>query len=266
MDDMLKMYYTHSSDASVARQMGMSLDTIKSRAKRLKLKKSEHYQQLLSKERVLRLQKSNCKYTCNHAYFSQIDAREKAYWLGWLWSDGCVLQRGNSYQIRLALQKGDENILQCFRIAVGAEYSIRSERDAVVLTLFSQQMFHDLGKYGVIPHKSLLATYPNIERGFISDFVRGVFDGDGHISRNKSPQITIIGTEVFCSWLQLVSQEARGARGTSALKKNTTFRWTLSGKSNIVAFAQWMYHPLSNGKQVMCLERKYQRFIDAGLL
>jgi hypothetical protein len=127
-------------------------------------------------------------------------------------------------------------------------------------------MFQDLREYGIIPQKSTLATQPDIEEIFVADFIRGVFDGDGHISKNRQPQVVIIGTEAFCSWLQSVAQRVIGVRATIALKKNITFWWILSGRNNLSAFAQWIYRPFQNGERVICLERKYQRFIEAGLL
>jgi hypothetical protein len=268
MDEMLKMYYPHSSDISVAAQMGMSLYTIQTRAKRLKLKKSDEYRQVFEQQCNLRLQplKYNYKYTCNHAYFSNIDAGEKAYWLGWLWSDGNIREQIGSYQIKLELHQNDIYILEKFKRAINADHPILSGRDAVRLCTTSKQMFFDVQKYGIIPRKSILATQPNLKEEFIADFIRGVFDGDGHISKNQQPQIVILGTEAFCSWLQLVAQRAIEIKGTCALKKNTTFRWTLSGRDNVSAFARWMYQPYQNGEQVICLERKYHRFVEAGLL
>lgn len=28
--------------------------------------------------------------TCNHEYFANIDSDEKAYWLGFIFADGCI--------------------------------------------------------------------------------------------------------------------------------------------------------------------------------
>jgi hypothetical protein len=208
----------------------------------------------------------NRKYDLNHHYFASISTRERAYWLGWLWSDGCVRKRGNSCEIILSLQKRDECVLQGFRSAVGAGYPIRADREAVILRLTSPQMFSDLQRYGVIPHKSALATYPNIEREFISDFVRGVFDGDGCLTMTKQKVVTIIGTEPFCCWLQATTQREIAIRSAVYHKKNTTFRWVISAREMISLFARWMYRTNEDGSLPVLLERKYARFVSASLI
>src|SRR5260370_14633801 len=107
---------------------------------------------------------------------------------------------------------------------------------------------------------------PEIPLTFAADFVRGVFDGDGYISKNKQPQIVIVATQMLCHWLQEVIKDAIGTAGTCALKKNTTFRWILSGRMNLSLFAKWIYQQNLDGAYPLCLERNNQRFIDAGLL
>jgi len=265
-DAVLQQIYPNLSDSDVAQQMQRTLWSIQSRARRLHLTKNAVYRTALNQAHGQRLRKINLIYHVNHNYFSSITTREQAYWLGWIWSDGYVRQQGESYQIELELHKDEVNILEQFKVAVETDSPIRFRRDSARLCIISRQMFQDLGECGIIPQKSKLATQPNIEVIFVADFIRGVFDGDGYISKNKQSQVVIIGTEAFCSWLQSVAQRAIGARGTIALKKNTTFWWMLSGRNNLSAFAQWIYAPFQSGERIICLERKYQRFIEAGLL
>jgi len=265
-DALLQQLYPDLSDSDVAQHMQRTLWSIQARARRLHLTKNAEYRSALNQAHGQRLRERNLTYHVNHHYFSRITTREQAYWLGWLWSDGYVRQRGGSGEIELELHRDDVNILEQFKAAVESDYPIRFRRDSARLCIISRQMFQDLGEYGIIPQKSKLATRPNIDAFFVADFMRGVFDGDGYISKNRQPQVVIIGTEAFCSWLQSVAQRAIGARGTVALKKNATFWWILSGRENLSAFAQWIYAPLRNGERVICLARKYQRFIEAGLL
>jgi hypothetical protein len=127
-------------------------------------------------------------------------------------------------------------------------------------------MFADLQRYGVIPHKSALATYPNIGRAFTSDFVRGVFDGDGCLSMAKQKIVTIIGTEPFCCWLQATTQRETGIRSAVYHKKNTTFRWVIGAREMISLFAAWIYLANDDGSLPVHLERKYARFVSASLI
>ena len=49
-------------------------------------------------------------YTLNENYFEQIDTQEKAYFLGFLWADGCNCNG----VIHLVLQEKDKYILEKF--------------------------------------------------------------------------------------------------------------------------------------------------------
>jgi|GEM_PF-6473601 len=253
-DAVLQQLYPNLSDSDVAQYMQRTLWSIEARARRLHLTKNAEYRTALHQAQGHRLRKRNLLYHINHTYFSSITSREQAYWLGWLWSDGYVRQRGGSYEIELELHRDDVSILEQFKGAVETDYPVRFRRASARLCVISRQMFQDLGEYGIIPRKSKLATRPGIDEFFVADFMRGVFDGDGYISKNKHPQLVIIGTEAFCSWLQSVVQRGIGAKGTIALKKNATFWWILSGRKNLSAFAQWMYAPLENGNRSLALK------------
>jgi hypothetical protein len=127
-------------------------------------------------------------------------------------------------------------------------------------------MFSDLEQYGVIPHKSALATYPNIGREFISDFIRGVFDSDGCLTTTSPKAVTIIGTEPFCYWLQATTLREIGIRSAVYHKKNTTFRWVINAHEMIRLFARWMYQANEDGTLPVHLERKYARFVSTCLI
>lgn len=51
--------------------------------------------------------------------------------------------------------------------------------------IISKTIFDDVIKLGGIPNKSLVAILPNIPKKYFSDFVRGLFDGDGCVYKNK---------------------------------------------------------------------------------
>lgn len=266
MDERLKMSYPRLSNTQIALQMGMSERSINSRAYRLGLKKAEAYRRSLLQEHNRQLQLTNRRYACNHSYFSCIDTREKAYWLGWLWSDGYVRENNHAYHIELNLQKRDEHILWRFRDAVNAEYPIQSHRESVRICLISQQMFTDLQRYGVVQGKSHFAAIPNIGATFVSDFIRGVFDGDGSIGITYQPAVTIIGTEPFCRWLQQTVQQELGIQSAVYRKKNAAFKWVIVTRTRIRLFAQWIYRASEDGSLPTHLERKYDKFVSASLI
>jgi hypothetical protein len=265
-DTVLQRIYPRALESEVAKQMQRTVWSVKSRAKRLHLTKDAEYRAVLNQTKAQHLREANLTYRINHGYFSHINTRDQAYWLGWLWSDGCVGQQGESYTIELELHKKDACILEQFREAIETDYPLHYRRDAVRLHINSQQMFRDLGKLGIIPQKSILATQPNIEETFVADFIRGVFDGDGYLSIAETKVVGILGTESFCSWLQRITQQEIGIRSAVYRKKNTTFRWAINAQEMIRLFAQWIYRPNEDGSLPLHLERKYARFVSLSLV
>lgn len=54
----------------------------------------------------------NYKYSLNENFFQEINTEEKAYWLGFLMADGCILdQPQRSKRLTVALKEKDINIL-----------------------------------------------------------------------------------------------------------------------------------------------------------
>ena len=49
------------------------------------------------------------KYRCNETYFDHIDSESKAYWLGFIYADGCISNNGYRFEVRLS--KNDEDHL-----------------------------------------------------------------------------------------------------------------------------------------------------------
>ena len=65
-----------------------------------------------SKEKFIR----HRKYEFDFNYFENIDTEEKAYWLGFLYADGCVTPN----TVRVELQASDKKHIEKFREAVQA--------------------------------------------------------------------------------------------------------------------------------------------------
>ena len=54
-------------------------------------------------------------YKYNENFFEKIDSPRKAYWLGFLYADGCIAS-GKRSDIELSLQLSDKEHLQKFKI------------------------------------------------------------------------------------------------------------------------------------------------------
>lgn len=127
-------------------------------------------------------------YTLNEHYFDSIDTEEKAYWLGFLYADGCI--SNNSIYFGQAENRAD--IVHKFIKALSITKPIKISYPKIGKPFYNCQIvskifFNRLKELGCIPNKSLILTFnPDIiPKQFINSFIRGYFDGDGCIWEGK---------------------------------------------------------------------------------
>jgi len=140
----------------------------------------------------------NANYNVDETFFNQIDTEEKAYILGWFYSDGCV---ENSGKCRIQIQKEDEHILYRIKDILGYDgplYDIPPpkkfphRKPQTCLCINRKALADDLIKWGCLPNKSLILEYPKwINPELEHHFVRGVFDGDGSVSARKGKYLCV---------------------------------------------------------------------------
>lgn len=133
-------------------------------------------------------------------YFSTIDSAEKAYWLGFLFTDGSVDQYKGSGRIRLQLQEADLEILEKFKEDIGIDgkisYDKRANSTCCSVEFVDQQIFNDLAKYNIIPRKTYNINhipFEQIPKEYLPSYLLGLFDGDGglSISADCSTDVTL---------------------------------------------------------------------------
>lgn len=144
-------------------------------------------------------------------YFSNIDSKEKAYWLGFLFTDGSVDKQENKKgRIRFQLQAKDKEILEKYKECLGlsCELYFDNRRNGCYSVEFTDdQIFFDLGKYGIVPNKTYKTKHINfslIPKEFQKSFLLGLFDGDGSLSysNDMSTDVTIHFTSYFETTVQ----------------------------------------------------------------
>ena len=123
-------------------------------------------------------------------YFRTIDEESKAYWLGFLYADGCISNDLKTIIIELSAK--DLRHIEKFKKAIEAPQNIQLyERDGVKfarIRIGCKEMVSDLIEKGCHPHKTFDVHFPNLDtvpNELIKHFIRGVFDGDGCISLTK---------------------------------------------------------------------------------
>lgn len=125
----------------------------------------------------------------NEDYFEVIDTPEKAYFLGFIFADGCLIDNPKEYRYKLNIKihNKDEDILERFISLLDSEVEIwRSKnREISEIGFSSKKMINDLKNIGVYQNKTYTIEYPKIDEKLERHFLRGYFDGDGCIRINE---------------------------------------------------------------------------------
>lgn len=125
----------------------------------------------------------------NQSFF-ETWSEEMAYVLGFFVADGnlTVNPRGSKY---IEFTSCDRAIIEKIRDALGSNHSIgvkpherdrtRRAKDCYRLQIGSKKLFKNLSAFGMIVRKSLIVQLPAVPHKFFCHFLRGYFDGCGHV-------------------------------------------------------------------------------------
>lgn len=143
----------------------------------------------------------------NPRYFQTIDTHEKAYFLGFIAADGCIVDHSNTGAndaLAVNIKADDRIILDRLKEALQLEHDVYDVKGKtqVALRVTSQVICDDLRQYGLDYRKSL--TMPNIlpliPEAFRDSFSLGYNDGDGCILIKETPYTSPKGhTKVYCN-------------------------------------------------------------------
>ncbi|MCM1990188.1 NUMOD1 domain-containing DNA-binding protein [Oceanirhabdus seepicola] len=130
------------------------------------------------------------RYSQDNSYFKKIDTERKAYWLGFLYADGCISEISeNNKKIIIQLHPDDKYILEELLNDINSDRPIYvNKKGYVSINIASKEMANDLIKLGCVPRKSLVLKFPSeiiVPCELIKHFIRGYMDGDGCISTYK---------------------------------------------------------------------------------
>jgi len=199
-----------------------------------------------------------------HDYFNKIDTIDKAYFLGWMISDGAIIEsktrKNRSNVISLEIHNKDRIILEMFSKALGAEDNIIKlfpKRNHANIRFASEQMSKDLSKYGAVPRKSQITYLPLIRDDLMSHLIRGIFDGDGTITidKNGNGHLCFYGSEKICNQIADYLHNKVGLN-RNKVSKSTCYHVWYGGKKPIKIMKDFLYKDCGE----FYLERKYLKF------
>jgi len=214
-------------------------------------------------------------YTVNDNFFKKW-SYDMAYILGFWWADGYIRKRQYRYSITysfgLAQNTKDIYLLKEVLLKMGANnpiYTPKSRPDGSHFEINSKIIFDDICKLGGSPRKSKTIMFPeDLPPKYLSDFIRGYFDGDGCITLNgkykKSPSGYICSGNIkFIRQLKYVLRwhGICGKIKNNGNKKHPCYLLRF-GAEDMRKLGRFMYEK-NEGK--MKLLRKYERFLKGGM-
>lgn len=207
--------------------------------------------------------------------FETIDTEEKAYWLGFLIADGCIVEMGKTKckYIKLSLKLDDLAHLEKFKKFMGTTNKIyigssinttdsTKRTHSCELKIGSNEICAQLAKYGVIPRKSHIAYLPEVREDLKRHLIRGIWDGDGSVLYRAThkkypnvirPEVQLCGTasilnsvqEIFNTRLDITPSKLSAVKSIFLFRKTGTIARTI---------CNYLYKDSS-----IYLERKYEK-------
>lgn len=195
--------------------------------------------------------------------FSSIKTEEDAYWLGFIYADGCV---SDDNRFEISLQYQDYWHLVKLRKCLMADLDIgyNKSNDSFRISLNNDIIVKNLKLLRVTPRKSLTLKFPEnlISNNLIKHFIRGYFDGDGCISVynkqcktiiTKRVTVSLLGTKDFLDIVRKYSPITFGKYVKNNGSENTLVLSTAHRKA--ITFIKWLYED-----STIYLDRKYNKF------
>lgn len=205
---------------------------------------------------------------------------EMAYVSGYFAADGNMLcnKRGAHY---IEFQSTDEELIENVKRAFGSNHKISSKIRVVGhkrvyrIQIGSKKMFHDLMRLGFTPNKSKNIKFPVMPRKYLSHFVRGYFDGDGHVSSGvykrstprKNPYIKILttgftsGSQIFLADLKTRLSCTAGLKGGTSCHISRAYRLNYSINDSRRLY-EFMYTGVLEGLYLKRKKEKFEQFFD----
>lgn len=211
----------------------------------------------------------------NTSFFKKINSEESAYFLGFLYADGCVQTKNNAYVISLKLKSDDQIIIEKFRDIMSPSSPIKITTNKGSPNIYSyfrinqKEICEQLILHGCLPNKSLILEFPTtISDELIKHFLRGYSDGDGCIYnnhfKNKKTVNTIwkiVSTKQFCQQTSQILKKELGVNCSQSLSSpqtnNITTTLTVGGNLQVKKVLDWLYQDAT-----IYLPRKYNKYLE----
>ena len=192
-----------------------------------------------------------------------------AWVLGAFFSDGCLVESDGVFRATMS-QKEPELLQKCLALMGStAKLEFRPARGIAgaifTFRITNQTLCTDLMQLGVTPRKSHTVRFPSLRPDLRRHFIRGCWDGDGSIYRQRGTQSRwcasfVTGSEPFAA--EVVAELVHlglPSRTIHAESRSHAFYFRWTGR-DVVKLADVFYRDVSVEQ---FLERKRERFRSA---
>jgi len=177
-NEIIDLYETGKTAAQVDEQLGLSKGvaySILRRHGKVRPEKEWRAQAGITSRQTGR------KYRVDEQVFERPMTPEKAWLLGVIYGDGCVVVDGG---VRRSLEvAGDKDVCEKARIILGADAPVRKHgKRSWALRVSSTNLAESMEAWGVVPRKSNILSWPEeLSHEFDHHFMRGLWDADGWV-------------------------------------------------------------------------------------
>lgn len=207
------------------------------------------------------------KYAIDESAFDEIDTKEKAYWLGLIFSTGSLLKSPDTKGFNLYLRECHKDMLLKFRDTVlksDKPLDFNSDDRIYYLRIGNEHLFNTLYEYGLRMKKTKFSEFPrHLETKYLKSFILGYMDGKGAISyRSESGKTERYIVHVYGpnGFLKEMKSFLEAAVGVQNIKQNEEHSYlALYSQTEITNFVQWLYE--EEGTFVVENRMKYMRIL-----
>lgn len=223
-------------------------------------------------------------------YFDEINNENKAYWIGFIWSDGYVWirkkEKRSEYGFKLDLSDVDEEHLYKLKNDMKIRTSIKhynkyknafpTNNGVSRVSCYDKHLIEILqNKYGIIPRRTnCFNLIKNIPNEYLKDFIRGILDADGsftkyvsHIEKENRDEIkytvAFCGNNMLLNFIEDVFIQNNLIPNTKRIlskrhkdKDFGCYNLKISGKNNFYNVLNWLYEDSD-----VYLDRKYEKYM-----
>jgi len=202
IDEIVRLHNNGVAAKEIAKSLGICKSTVYSRLR----------QELGIKGRERKVKTR--KYIVDESFFEKIDTQEKAYVMGWFYSDGSnYLPR---YTAKIDVAADSLDVLVKIREVIGSTARIVAMKNSANsyaglraqplyrLALYNKTVSLQIAALGISGNMTYTRVWPEwLTEELEPHFIRGLIDGDGCISVSKKNGFAISywGTEMMCDGL-----------------------------------------------------------------